>query len=113
MADIVLDKVTKRYPDGALAVDKIDLEIADGEFVILVGPSGCGKSTTLNMVHGIELRDGRALSYRNRWVRTDQAAPRLGGRPLAGQPIEVSPVPSAANTSLVLHSGRVLALYEI
>ena len=54
MADIVLDKVTKRYPDGALAVDKVDLEIADGEFVILVGPSGCGKSTTLNMIAGLE-----------------------------------------------------------
>ena len=47
MAEIVLDNVTKRYPDGALAVDKISLDIADGEFVILVGPSGCGKSTTL------------------------------------------------------------------
>ena len=38
MAEIVLDNVTKRYPDGALAVDKINLDIADGEFVILVGP---------------------------------------------------------------------------
>ncbi|HUY49017.1 MAG TPA: sn-glycerol-3-phosphate ABC transporter ATP-binding protein UgpC [Streptosporangiaceae bacterium] len=54
MAEIVLDQVTKRYPDGALAVDKINLDIADGEFVILVGPSGCGKSTTLNMIAGLE-----------------------------------------------------------
>src|SRR4029079_19314346 len=54
MADIVLDNVTKRYPDGALAVDHINLDIADGEFVILVGPSGCGKSTTLNMIAGLE-----------------------------------------------------------
>src|SRR4249920_54718 len=54
MAEIVLDHVTKRYPDGALAVDKVSLEIADGEFVILVGPSGCGKSTTLNMIAGLE-----------------------------------------------------------
>ena len=54
MAEIVLDKVTKRYPDGALAVDKISMDIADGEFVILVGPSGCGKSTTLNMIAGLE-----------------------------------------------------------
>jgi multiple sugar transport system ATP-binding protein len=59
VADIVLEQVTKRYPDGALAVDKIDLEIADGEFVILVGPSGCGKSTTLNMIAGLEdISDG-------------------------------------------------------
>jgi multiple sugar transport system ATP-binding protein len=54
VAEIVLDNVTKRYPDGALAVDKISLDIADGEFVILVGPSGCGKSTTLNMIAGLE-----------------------------------------------------------
>jgi multiple sugar transport system ATP-binding protein len=54
MAEIVLDQVTKRFPDGALAVDKISLDIADGEFVILVGPSGCGKSTTLNMIAGLE-----------------------------------------------------------
>jgi multiple sugar transport system ATP-binding protein len=59
MADIVLDQVTKRFPDGALAVDHIDLDVADGEFVILVGPSGCGKSTTLNMIAGLEdISDG-------------------------------------------------------
>jgi multiple sugar transport system ATP-binding protein len=59
VADIVLDQVTKRFPDGALAVDKISLDIADGEFVILVGPSGCGKSTTLNMIAGLEdITDG-------------------------------------------------------
>jgi multiple sugar transport system ATP-binding protein len=54
MADIVLDHVTKRYPDGSEAVKDISLEIADGEFTILVGPSGCGKSTTLNMIAGLE-----------------------------------------------------------
>ncbi|MBK1788922.1 ABC transporter ATP-binding protein [Prauserella cavernicola] len=54
MAEIVLDKVTKRYPDGALAVSEMEIEIADGEFVILVGPSGCGKSTALNMIAGLE-----------------------------------------------------------
>ena len=59
MAEIVLDEVTKRYPDGALAVDRVSMDIADGEFVILVGPSGCGKSTTLNMIAGLEdISDG-------------------------------------------------------
>jgi multiple sugar transport system ATP-binding protein len=54
VAEINLDQITKRFPDGALAVDKVSLDIADGEFVILVGPSGCGKSTTLNMIAGLE-----------------------------------------------------------
>ncbi|MEU0394977.1 sn-glycerol-3-phosphate ABC transporter ATP-binding protein UgpC [Streptomyces sp. NPDC006208] len=54
MAEIVLEGVTKRYPDGALAVRDVDLTVGDGEFVILVGPSGCGKSTTLNMIAGLE-----------------------------------------------------------
>jgi len=54
VAEIVLDHIVKRYPDGALAVDDFNLTIADGEFIILVGPSGCGKSTTLNMVAGLE-----------------------------------------------------------
>lgn len=54
MAEIVLDRVTKRYPDGTAAVQDLSLTIADGEFIILVGPSGCGKSTTLNMIAGLE-----------------------------------------------------------
>jgi multiple sugar transport system ATP-binding protein len=54
MAEITLDRVTKRYPDGYEAVKEMDLDIADGEFVILVGPSGCGKSTALRMVAGLE-----------------------------------------------------------
>ena len=54
MAEIVLDGVTKSYPDGTAAVTDLSITIADGEFVILVGPSGCGKSTTLNMIAGLE-----------------------------------------------------------
>src|ERR671916_588384 len=54
MADIKLDKVTKRYPDGTEAVKQVDLDIGDGEFMILVGPSGCGKSTALRMIAGLE-----------------------------------------------------------
>ncbi|MGH3680665.1 MAG: ABC transporter ATP-binding protein [Natronosporangium sp.] len=54
MADIVLDKVSKKFPDGTIAASDLDLEIGDGEFVILVGPSGCGKSTALNMIAGLE-----------------------------------------------------------
>src|SRR3984893_18184630 len=54
MAEIVLDRVTKSYPDGAMAVKELSITIAEGEFIILVGPSGCGKSTTLNMIAGLE-----------------------------------------------------------
>jgi multiple sugar transport system ATP-binding protein len=54
MADISLREVTKRYPDGTEAVRRITLDIADGEFMILVGPSGCGKSTALRMIAGLE-----------------------------------------------------------
>ena len=59
MAEIRLKDVTKRYADGTEAVKQVNLDIADGEFVILVGPSGCGKSTTLNMIAGLEdITDG-------------------------------------------------------
>jgi multiple sugar transport system ATP-binding protein len=54
MAKVTFDGVWKIYPDGTEAVKDLDLEIDDGEFVILVGPSGCGKSTALRMVAGLE-----------------------------------------------------------
>jgi len=54
VAAIELEKLTKVYPDGTEAVSELDLEISDGEFVVLVGPSGCGKTTALRMVAGLE-----------------------------------------------------------
>jgi multiple sugar transport system ATP-binding protein len=54
MAEITLDGVTKVFADGQEAVKDMDLEIGDGEFMILVGPSGCGKSTALRMIAGLE-----------------------------------------------------------
>ena len=63
MASVTFDKATRLYPGTARpAVDKIDLEVADGEFLVLVGPSGCGKSTTLRMLAGLEeVNEGRIL----------------------------------------------------
>ena len=59
MAEIHFKGITKRYPDGFEAVKAIDLDINDGEFMILVGPSGCGKSTALRMIAGLEdITDG-------------------------------------------------------
>src|SRR5579871_2944254 len=59
MATISLEHVTKRYPDGTEAVRDLNLDIADGEFIVFVGPSGCGKSTALNMIAGLEdISDG-------------------------------------------------------
>ena len=54
MAEIELQQLTKVYSDGTRAVKELDLQISDGEFVVLVGPSGCGKTTALRMVAGLE-----------------------------------------------------------
>jgi multiple sugar transport system ATP-binding protein len=54
MAEIALDGVSKRFPDGFEAVKDMNLDVNDGEFMILVGPSGCGKSTALRMIAGLE-----------------------------------------------------------
>ncbi|MGZ8570777.1 MAG: ATP-binding cassette domain-containing protein, partial [Actinomycetota bacterium] len=54
MAEIVLDDVSKVYADGTIAVSELNLNIGDGEFMVLVGPSGCGKTTALRMVAGLE-----------------------------------------------------------
>jgi multiple sugar transport system ATP-binding protein len=62
MAEITLDKLTKVYGDGTRAVSELDLEIADGEFVVLVGPSGCGKTSALRMIAGLEpITEGRVV----------------------------------------------------
>ena len=74
MAEIVLDHVSKQYPDGATPVRDLSLTIADGEFLILVGPSGCGKSTTLNMIAGLE--DITEGELRIGGQRVNEKAPR-------------------------------------
>jgi multiple sugar transport system ATP-binding protein len=54
VAEVTFDGVSKVYPDGTRAVDDLNLDIQDGEFMVLVGPSGCGKTTALRMVAGLE-----------------------------------------------------------
>ena len=61
MASVTFENVTKRY-DGTTAVNDLSLDVADGEFLVLVGPSGCGKTTALRMIAGLEqITDGRLL----------------------------------------------------
>jgi multiple sugar transport system ATP-binding protein len=74
VADVVLDQVTKRYPNGFQAVTDLDLDIIDGEFLVLVGPSGCGKSTALRMIAGLEdISDGE---LRIDGTRMNEVAPK-------------------------------------
>jgi multiple sugar transport system ATP-binding protein len=66
VAEIALEALEKVYPDGTKAVEQLDLQIDDGEFMVFVGPSGCGKTSVLRMVAGLEEISGGAV--------------RLGGR---------------------------------
>lgn len=62
MSELELKSLTKRFDNGTVAVDNLDIHIADGELVVLVGPSGCGKSTSLRMVAGLEeVTDGEIV----------------------------------------------------
>lgn len=74
MAGVLIKELVKRYPNGFQAVNAIDLDIKDKEFVVLVGPSGCGKSTTLRMVAGLEEVTEGTISIGERVV--NEVAPK-------------------------------------
>ncbi|MDQ0597420.1 multiple sugar transport system ATP-binding protein [Streptomyces canus] len=126
MAEIILEGVTKRFPDGALAVKDVDLEIADGEFVILVGPSGCGKSTTLNMIAGLEditegtLRIGdqvvNDLAPKERDVamvfQSYALYPHMNVRENMGFPLRLAKVDKATIDAKVTEAARILDLTD-
>src|ERR1700750_1594802 len=62
VASVTFDRVSKVYDNGFKAVDSLDLEIRDGEFMVLVGPSGCGKTTALRMLAGLaDISEGELL----------------------------------------------------
>jgi osmoprotectant transport system ATP-binding protein len=76
---ITFDRVTKRYPDGTVAVDALDLEIPDGQVMVLVGPSGCGKTTTLRMINRlIEPTEGTILLDGQNILEANPATLRRG-----------------------------------
>ncbi|MFG2025280.1 ABC transporter ATP-binding protein [Streptomyces sp. NPDC048825] len=126
MAEIILEGVTKRFPDGALAVKDVDLDIADGEFVILVGPSGCGKSTTLNMIAGLEditegtLRIGdrvvNDLAPKQRDVamvfQSYALYPHMNVRENMGFPLRLAKVDKATVNAKVEQAAQILDLTE-
>ena len=77
MSKIVIDHVTKIYPGDVKAADDVTLEIASGEFMVLVGPSGCGKSTLMRMVAGLEdVTEGTILIDERRRDRALASPPR-------------------------------------
>src|SRR4051812_40740533 len=126
MAEITLNNVSKRYPDGTIAVDRVNLDIADGEFVILVGPSGCGKSTLLRMIVGLEdISDGDVtiggkpvndLAPRDRnlaMVFQNYALyPHLSVRENIAFPLRMAKVPDSEVQQRVDEAARVLELGE-
>jgi multiple sugar transport system ATP-binding protein len=72
MADVLLDDVSRVYPDGTAAVSHLNLYVRNGELLVVVGPSGCGKSTTLRLIAGVEPLSGGTIS--------------IGGRPMTNVP---------------------------
>ena len=74
MGQIVVDRVTKEFDNGFVAIDDVSLTVGDGEFMVLVGPSGCGKSTLLRMIAGLEEVTAGTISIGGRDVT--ELAPR-------------------------------------
>lgn len=126
VAEIVLEGITKRYPDGAVAVKDVNLSVGDGEFVILVGPSGCGKSTTLNMIAGLEditegtlLIDGQVVNDRTPKDRDIAMVfqsyalyPHMSVRDNMGFALRLAKVDKATIREKVEEAARILDLTE-
>jgi sn-glycerol 3-phosphate transport system ATP-binding protein len=76
MAKVRLNNIEKTYPNGFKAIHGVDVDIADGEFIVLVGPSGCGKSTLMRMIAGLETVTGGTISIGEREVNDLEPADR-------------------------------------
>src|SRR5690349_20941488 len=124
MAEVVFDRVSKVYGDGTRAVDNLDLEIADGEFMVIVGPSGCGKTTALRMIGGLEdITDGtmrigerivNSLSPKSRDIamvfQSYALYPHLSVAENIGFALKVKKVPKEEIRRRVLETARMLDL---
>jgi multiple sugar transport system ATP-binding protein len=126
MASIEMDHIVKEYGDGFQAVNDVSLDIADGEFMILVGPSGCGKSTLLRMIVGLE--DITSGEMRIAGARVNEKAPRDRNLSMVFQnyalyphlsvyeniafPLRLAKVPAAEVEKRVNEAADVLELHE-
>jgi multiple sugar transport system ATP-binding protein len=127
MAVIEVDSVTKRFPDGTVAVDAADFTIEDGEFFILVGPSWCGKSTLLNMIVGLEDISEGTLKIGDRVVndldpkdrnlamvfQNYALYPHLTVRENMAFPLRLRKAPEEEVTRRVEEAARILELTEL
>jgi multiple sugar transport system ATP-binding protein len=127
MAQIRLDNVSKDYPGGVHAVDDVTLEIAEGEFLVLVGPSGCGKSTLLRLIAGLEEvtygsisiggRDVTELSPRHRDIamvfQSYALYPHMTVRQNLGYGLKVRRTPKAEIARRVEEVARLLGLEQM
>jgi multiple sugar transport system ATP-binding protein len=106
MARVELNDVTKVFPGGTLAVDHVTLDVADGEFVVLVGPSGCGKSTVLRLIAGLEEITSGHIMIDGQTV--DDLAPKQRDIAMVFQNYALYPhMTVAENLSFSLRIGRV------
>jgi len=126
MAAISLEHVVKRYPDGTEAVRDLNLNIADGEFIVFVGPSGCGKSTALNMIAGLEdissgeLKMGgkvvNQLSPKDRDIamvfQTYALYPHMTVRQNMAFPLKIAHVPQEESDRRVKEAAELLELND-
>jgi len=127
MASIRLQNLTKTFDDGLTAVDNLNLDIKDGEFVVFVGPSGCGKSTTLRMIAGLESISSGTISIGDRVVNTvapkdrDIAMvfqnyalyPHLSVGENMGFALRMSKMPKEERQEHVLEAAKMLGLEDI
>jgi multiple sugar transport system ATP-binding protein len=127
MGEVELRGVTKRFPDGTVAVNSLDLTIGDGELVVLVGPSGCGKSTSLRMVAGLEevtegeiLIDGKvvnAMSPRERDIamvfQTYALYPHMTVAENMAFPLRMAKASAEEKTERVRAAAEILDITEL
>jgi multiple sugar transport system ATP-binding protein len=127
MAQIAFDAVTKRFDDGTVAVDQVSMDVADGEFMVLVGPSGSGKTTMMRMVAGLEVasegtirigeREVNDLPVRDRNVamvfQNYALYPHMSVEQNMGFPLRLAKMPKGEIAERVGHAAEMLGLSEL